>query len=607
MLSSKKLSDIIVHLNFGRTLKLIWSLAPVLTALSYTLILVENGLFLTSAYIFKQLINTIPGIAAQGLHTIQPLYHHLVFSFVVGLCYVFTKSVSGYIIGLQGARVNEYIDDKIHKAANDLDLAFYESPEYFDTLKRAKDAGGDRPMSIVTTFIDVIKNVAMLLTLSYLIITIAWELIPLLAICIVPTFLVRISLAQKLHKKRLIQTPFERHASYLSSLMVGDASAKEIRGFGLGSYFRKKYLSIRMDLLGERMKIIRMGAINSIITDVIATIIFFVCVAYVCYKVINSTISVGGITLFLLIFPQLFMILQNLSSGLVKLYHDNIFLTYLFKLFDLKPVLFETDQPLAIPPDADIALEVKGIHFTYPHSNLPALMDINLVIPAGKMIAVVGLNGAGKTTLIKMLCRLYDPTEGVITLGGNDIRRYKSSDYRKCVSVVFQDFGKYNVSVAENIRFGDIDSNKPEEEIIKAAEKAGASGYIEMFPDKYETILGRLFENGREISIGQWQKLAIARALYSPSRFIILDEATSALDAKSEKYFFDSLRESIGKRGALIISHRLSAVQHADYIYVMADGRIKEEGTHEQLIEMGGDYAKLFKRVEKRLSEVTSL
>lgn len=606
MPQSKRLNKIIKNLNFSKTLKLIWSLTPALTALTLVLIFVENLFFLFSAFTFKKLINSISNIPANDIGKGGLVMHYFIFNFITVLLFILTKSVSSYISELQGARVNEYIDDKIHGCAVELDLAFYESPDYFDTLKRAKDAGADRPVGIITTFLAIIKDVAMLLTLSYIIAIINWGLIPLLILCIIPAFLARLRLAKQLHIRRLLQTPLEREASYISSLIVGDTLAKEVRSFGLGNYLKNKYLKIRLGLLAEKMLIVRRGAINSAITDSIATIAFFLCIGYVCYNAILGKISVGDITLFLVIFPQLFNILQNISSGISKLYQDNIFLTHLFKLFDLRSSLIEIDNPLPLSVNRDMALEVKDMCFTYPHSNSPALTNINLTIPAGKLIAIVGLNGAGKTTLIKMLCRLYDPTTGSIQLDGINIRNLNIADYRKCVSTVFQDFGKYNVSAADNIRFGDVDSVRNKDEVEKAATASGANTYVDKFPDRYETIMGRLFENGREISIGQWQKLAIARALYSPSKFIILDEATSALDAKSEKELFESLRYNIGNKGALIISHRLSAVQHADYIYVMADGQIKQAGTHQQLTEMDGDYADLFNKTKKPSYKTTT-
>src|SRR5690606_21310503 len=260
----------------------------------------------------------------------------------------------------------------------------------------------------------------------------------------------------------------------------------------------------------------------------------------------------------------------------------------------LENTMKDSKANLPIPQNnPDLILE--NVSFKYPHAEKITLSNINLKIPAGKVVALVGLNGSGKTTLIKLLCRLYDPSSGSIRLGGEDIKNYKIDDYRKQISVVFQDFVKYNMTVSENIHFGNIDSDMDLDFIMDSAIKSGAHEYIKEFPDGYNTIMGRIFEDGREVSIGQWQKLAIARAFYSKSQFLIFDEATSALDAKSEQELFDDLRKHIGNRGILVISHRVSAIQHADYIYVMSNGKIAQEGVHEDLISEAGDYAKLFK------------
>ncbi|HEX4850398.1 MAG TPA: ABC transporter ATP-binding protein, partial [Puia sp.] len=255
-------------------------------------------------------------------------------------------------------------------------------------------------------------------------------------------------------------------------------------------------------------------------------------------------------------------------------------------------------------PGGSINISICNLNFTYPHADKPVLRNINMKIPAGKIISIVGLNGAGKTTLIKLLSRLYDPTSGAIVLNDVDIKRLNPSEYRKQISIVFQDFGRYNFSAEDNIRFGNIDGALDEPAIIDAAQRSGADDYIRTFPERYQTMMGRLFEDGHEVSMGQWQKLAIARALYSPAKLIIFDEATSALDAIAEREFFQSFRERINDRAALIISHRASAVAHADYIYVLSNGEIKQSGTHEELMNTRGEYALLFGKESSKLKPV---
>lgn len=584
------------NLNLKRTLELIWSITKGTVIYTMIFILLESLMFVGSLYAFKELIDIIamPDDSNKG----ELVLTYLIIAGVVTLAYLCLRALSGFFTLKQTALINEYVDDKIHSSAVKLDLSFYESPAYFNTLNRARNAGPERPAAILNDLVNISKNSMMLLILGAALISISWVLMPLLALFILPTLYVRLKFADKMYEWQKSITSTERKTSYLSSLITGEVAAKEIKSFNLGDYFRSMYLNIRLHLLKEKLDINKKAMLNETITNIMAAIGMFACVAYICLNAVYGNSSIGDIALFIVVFPQLFSTMQTVSAGISSLYQNNIFLSYLFELFDLENEMKDSELPLPIPKNSpDLILE--NVQFKYPHAEKIALTDINLKIPAGKVVALVGLNGSGKTTLIKLLSRLYDPTSGIIRLGGEDIRNYKIADYRKQISVVFQDFVKYNMTVSENIHFGNIDNNMDHDFIVDSAKKSGAHDYIKEFPDGYNTTMGRIFEDGREVSIGQWQKLAIARAFYSNSQFLIFDEATSALDAKSEQELFDGLREHIGNRGILVISHRVSAIKHADYIYVMSNGRIVQEGLHEDLIAASGDYAKLFKNKQK--------
>lgn len=593
-----KFKKLKTNLHLKRTISLIWSVAPKWTVIAIIMVVLESGLFFSSLYFLKLLINAVAGHNSSGNRI---LIYYILAAGGSSILYAIAKSVAAFVAEVQAARVSEHIDLKIHKCATELDLSFYESPAYFDILKRAKEAGSDRPNAIVTNLIDTIKNCMMLLALGSVLLSIDWFLLPLLVLFVIPTMLVRINFSEKLYKWRVEHTAIERKSLYLGGLITSDTSAKEIRSLGLAKYFRSLYSNIRSKLLTERLYISRRSTGNEIITTSLATIGFFSCVAYIALGVASGNIAVGDITLFLVIFPQSFTQMQALSGCIASLYQNNIFVTNLFELFDLKPVISDSQNTIAIP-EGNINISVKNLNFTYPHTQKSVLRNINLKIPSGKIISIVGLNGAGKTTLIKLLSRLYDPTSGSININDVDIKCFNPFEYRKQVSVVFQDFGRYNFSAADNIRFGNIDATFSESAIIEAAKRSGADEFIKNFPEGYNTMMGRLFEDGYEVSMGQWQKLAIARALYSPARLIIFDEATSALDALAEREFFRSFRERIEDRAALIISHRVSAVAHADYIYVLSNGEIKQSGTHEQLLNMKGDYALLFGKESSKLN-----
>jgi len=589
-----KVQKFSTNLSIFRLLKLIWEGSKQWFIISVGFILLESGLFFSSLYVLKLLIDKISKYNVSSIQREPEVIKYIVLAAISAVLYTSVKAISTYITEIQSGKVSEFIDAKIHSIATNLDLSFYESPGYFDILKRARDMATDRPNIIVFTIVDIAKNILSLILIASMLVAIDWRLFPILALFVIPTLWVRIKFADSQNILRLSQTALERKSNYFSTLLTSDIHAKEIRSFGLGNYLRKLYVEIRLLLLSGRLKISKQRTYKELITSSIATIGFFACIAYIAIGSIRGVTSVGDITLFLVAFPQAFNFMQSLSANISALYQNNIFVKSIFELFDLKNNLVESDHPRSIPADHEIDLELKNVDFTYPHADKRTLNNINLKLPAGKIIAVAGSNGAGKSTLIKLLCRLYDPTSGSITLNGNDIKHFKSDEYRKQICAVYQDFGKYNLTVQDNIRFGDIHNERKQSEVFEAAKNSGADLFIDKFPQKYKTVMGRIFDDGHEVSIGQWQKLAIARAFFSNSRFVVLDEATSALDANAEKELFDSFRERIGNRAALIISHRQSAIKHADYIYFLSGGSITESGTHEELVAKKGDYYNLF-------------
>ena len=595
---TSKVHKFSTNLSIYRLLKLIWAGSKQWSLISIFFIALESGLFFSSLYFLKVLIDTISKHGITDIKNEPEVIKYIIFSTLSAILFTSTKSISVYITEKQSGKVAEHIDEKIHNCAIQLDLSFYESPGYFDVLKRARDMATDRPNIIVFSMVDIAKNLISLLLIASMLVSIDWRLFPILALFVVPTLLVRIKFADSQNILRLSQTALERKSNYLSTLITSDIHAKEVRSFGLGNHLKKLYVDIRLLLLSGKLKISKQKTYQELITSTIATLGFFACVAYIAVGSIHGVTSVGDITLFLVAFPQAFSLMQNLSTGISTLYHNNIFVKSIFELFDLKSSLEENPSPLPIPLTEEIDLELKNVSFIYPHAEHNTLTNINLKMPAGKIVAIVGSNGAGKSTLIKLLCRLYDPTSGSINLNHTNIKSFKVADYQRQICAVFQDFGKYNVTVAENIRFGDIHNERSYTDIKNAAKSSGADLFIDNFPNKYESMMGRIFEEGHEVSIGQWQKLAIARAFFSNSRFVVFDEATSALDATAEKELFDTFRERIGNRAALIISHRQSAVKHADYIYMLSKGTITESGTHEELVRLKGDYYHLFNNNE---------
>ncbi len=595
---SKRIAIFKSNLNISRTLGLVWSVASRWSILAVCMIVAETLLFFGSIYALKMLVDTVSATVHKERVWEGEILYSLVFAGVLTICYHIVKAFSMYVTEIQSAKVSEHLYARIHEKAAALDYSFYESPGYFDILQRAKESGYDRPHAVVAALFDTLKQALGLIAIASVIFSIDVLLLPLLVICILPTLFIRIYYSDKLNLLRFRHTALERQSGYFSSLLTSESSAKEIRLFGLGDYFISRLTGIRKAIVGERLAIGYQRTIKEVMATVLATFGFFACIAYVVWGSIQGVVTIGDIAVFLVIFPQVFNMMQGVTAGIAVVYHNNIFVKSVFDLFDLKGVVKDTvETDVTIESKIPISLELDNVSFTYPHADKPTLSNINLSVPEGKVVAVVGLNGAGKSTLIKLLCRLYEPTEGDIRLGDMSVKNLADRQYQRYISAVFQDFCRYNLSVLENISLGDISQSIHElDKVQSAAQRAGAHEFIENLSDGYHTIMGRVFENGNEVSIGQWQKIAIARALYSPSKFLVLDEATSALDAKSEQKFFEELKENLSGRGALVISHRHSTVRHADYIYVLSEGKIIESGTYELLQYNGGEFESLFKK-----------
>lgn len=578
------------NLHLIRVIRLVWSVSPRWTLLSLSFIVLETAGYFASLYTLKELIDAV----ARGGPAAEPpgILLYIAAAGAAGILYFIVKAVSAYFTEVQAAHVSEHLNDRIHASTVSLDLTYFEDPAYFDLFKRAKDAGTQRPSQVVTSLFDILKNGMTVLALGSVLLTIDWMLLPLLVLFVLPTLLIRIHFSDVYDRWRTKNTPLERRSDYLSALITTEPAAKEVRSFNLGPHLQKAYLAVRMRLLGEKLAIHRARTRNEVLTTALAALGFFVCIGYIILHR-GAGHSVGNITVFLVVFPQSFMILQNLASGISVLYQNNVFMSSILELLDLAPAPAAAGRPLPAAA-TPFRLELRRVGFSYPHVRARNLDHVSLTLEAGKVVAVVGANGAGKSSLIKLICRLYDPAEGSILLNGVDLRELDLQEYRTQVAVVFQDFMRYQMSLKDNIAFGDVRNPFSEKRMRAAARMAGADEMIAGLPEQYERLLGKLFDNGLEPSIGQWQKIAIARCLYSPARLLVFDEASSSLDAVAEQTLFGTLRRELGSRAALVVSHRHAVTRHADYVYVLAGGRIVESGTPEELLGAGGEYTRLF-------------
>ena len=521
---------------------------------------------------------------------------------LIGLMMVVTVAVqrlAEYARHRQGTEVADHVDRLIHERAIAVDLGFYESPRYHDSLQRARAAGSQRPAQVVTTLAQFFRSIVYLIAILVLMATLDWRLVPVLLASMGVALVVRLYFTRILFQWKHRRAQMERRAGYLDWLLTSEHHAKELRIGRLGGELRDRYSTLRRQIRFEQLAIEKRKMLAEVGAAAGAAVVFFGATTWLVLRVIEGSVGLGDLVLFLLLFRRAESSGREFVSALSALYDHQLFLTQLFDFFAVEPALIPPATPTPIPHPVREGIRFHKVGFSYPSNHEATLTEVDFELPAGKVTAIVGENGSGKTSLIKLLCRLYDPDAGRVTLDGIDIREFDPAAYRRLFSVIFQDYARYAETAGENIRFGDIEASPDDPRISHAADLGGASAFIRELPKGMETPLTRLFDDGRELSLGQWQRVALSRAFFPKSQFIIMDEPTSAVDPRAEAELFENFTERLEGRGALIISHRLSTIRMADRIYMLDKGRVLEAGTHEELVARNGRYANLFARQAK--------
>ena len=486
------------------------------------------------------------------------------------------------------------IRGEIIQKALTLDLAFFEHPDFYDRLQNARRESGYKPVDLINDTFLIVQNTITLISFAVLLLRFSPWLVIILLVTSIPAFIAETRFSEEGFRLLTRRAPETRQINYLSRLLTEDTSAKEIKLFNLGETLLTRYMTLFDKFFREDKSLALRRAVAGFGLGLIATLGFYGSYAWIVWHTVQGKISLGDMTLYLTIFRQGQSTFQGILSGVGSIYENNLFMANLFDFLGLKPQMgvAARNQGLSVPLRSGI--EFRRVGFRYPESEEWALRDIDLTIRPGEKIALVGPNGAGKTTLIKLLSRLYDPTEGMILIDGVDIRELDPLDLRQRIGVIFQDFVRYHLAASENIGVGQIEALDRLEQIIESARKSGAHSIIENLPDGYQTMLGRWFHGGHELSVGQWQKIALARAFMRDAEILVLDEPTASLDAETEYEIFRRFQELTVGKMAILISHRFSTVRMADRIVVIQEGRVAEIGSHQELLNQGGIYGHLF-------------
>ncbi len=586
--------------RIDRAIKFVWQASPLYSVASAIIVIALGTLPLTSLYLLKLIIDAVTQIdLSTDVSLLSPQFSapllYIGIALGVALVTAFFNFLSDYLKKAQTLTVSDYMYSILHEKSSQADLAFYESPRYRDTLFRAQAEGPHRPSSIVSGLFTACQSGASFLAIVWLLFLFHPVLPVLLIAATIPGVLLRLNYSAKIYSWQEKRTEDERRSYYFHHMLTSDTHAKEFRLFNLGRHFTDQFKNLRISLKDEKLWFEKRRALGDFLAQSSAALAVFGSFAYIGLKTASGAITIGAMVMYFQAFQKGLGFLKTLLESGAQMYEDNLFLSHLYEFLNTRPRIITPEKPHKIPHRIKQGIRFEDVNFSYQNHEKNVLECVNFSIRPGEIIALVGENGSGKSTIVKLLTRLYDPGAGRILLDGKNIKSFDPDHYREKISVVFQDHIHYQLSAGENIFLGDIRNRSDLEKIRRAAQKTDIHKKITAFPNQYDTILGRWFKNGEELSIGQWQMLAISRAFFRDSEVVILDEPASALDPPTEKAIFNQLKTLISKRAALIISHRYSTVKMADKILVLDKGRIAEQGGHSDLLEKGGIYARLYR------------
>ncbi len=591
--------------------RLVWKTGPWIMFFM-TFIALFNGVMpIVGSLISKNILNELQinyelatGSESLSSFFASGAFYLLIILFTYRILNRVVSQVSNAVTRIAGEKVVRRVKVEIMNKAKTLDLSSFDRPEFYEKLENANREAGNRPISILSSTFSMISTTISLV--GYIIILATapgmWWTAILIAVVSIPSAIISFIYRKKNFQYMRYRSKDRRQMSYYSDLLVHKDIVKEVRMYNLSDTFIGRYEEVFKRYYSGLRKLIINESIWHVTISVISASVNCFCYAMVALGVFRGFFRIGDYSLYTGALTNIANDVTSLINVSATIYEGTLFIDNLISFMKEKQTVVPTKKiPEKVTHNCPHTIEFKNVSFSYPGTDRKVLKNINFIFRPGDTIVLVGLNGAGKTTLIKLLTRLYDPTEGVILLDGRDIREYDTKELYKIFGIIFQDFGKYAVTVSDNIHFGEIEKEIITDEIINAAKQSSADEYISKLPYGYETPLMRIFEQeGTELSIGQWQKLAIARAFYSSSDILILDEPTASLDPMAEQEIFNQFDRLRKDKTTIFVSHRLSSATIATKIIVLEYGEIIEEGDHKTLMAKRGRYYELFSTQAKR-------
>ncbi len=596
----KTFSEIKTQLNLGyKVLKLVFQSSPPWASFYFGTNIINSITPTLSFYIGKILVDAIVvAIRIPSQQNIVLIIQIVALGLGVNLLNSFFGSLASHGYNVMKDLLNKHAINKVLIKSAELDLSYFENPKFHDQLEKVQREIGYRPPQAMDIVVEGTSSFIGIISLSFLLFRLAFWAPIILVLLSVPRLLYRLKFTYYTYSITDNRSPLSRKVSQIIWLLTRKDNACEVKILNLKDYFVGIYNKLNDGFIAENRELSQKQGIYGFLLDLLGSISYSALYLFTAMQTIYSKITLGDLTMFTGTIRQYQSSLQGIFAYLARFYECNLFLQHYFAFVELKPNIINAGNPQKIDSTKPLHIEFKNVSFGYSPEKL-ILKKINLTISDAKNIALVGENGAGKTTLIKLLLRLYDVTSGEILINGIDIKQINLENLRQNLGVIFQDFMKYEMTVKENIAFGDIGRLADLKGIKAAAHLSGAHEFIEKFKGKYNTMLGKYFEKGEELSGGQWQKIALARAFFKEAPILILDEPTSALDPKSEYDVFRNLISHTSHKSLILISHRFSTVRIADKIIVMHKGEIEAQGSHEELMAQNGRYAKLYQMQAK--------